>query len=107
MHFASRLGLDQQSVRGIPATKDDGFARRLVENDRLRARVAELEAALEQARSATVPSASASATVTPSASAKKIENAPTDISAKLKDEPWTEMGISRRTYFRRKAAGVL
>jgi hypothetical protein len=46
MHFASRLGLDQSSVRGIPATREDGRASLLAENAWLRARVAELEAAL-------------------------------------------------------------
>lgn len=119
MHFASRLGLDQQSVRGIPEKRDDGFAWLLVENDRLRARVAELEAALKQARvelalsaSATVPSASA--TVTPSASAsatpaRKNKTASTVIAAKptVDDGPWIALGISRRTYYRRKSAGVI
>ena len=99
MHFASRLGLDQQSVRGIPATKDDDFARLLVvENDRLRARVAELETALRQSQSQ-----SHAVSVSPS---RKNKTATTPITAKPKAEPWKDAGVSKATYYRRlKAAG--
>jgi hypothetical protein len=104
MHFASRLGLDQSSVRGIPATREDGRASLLAENAWLRARVAELELALKA--SATAPrSASASASATPVA--EKMKSVPDNRNAKLKDEPWLALGLSRRTYFRRKAAGKI
>jgi hypothetical protein len=101
MHFASRLGLDQASTRGIPTRRDDDRPALLREIATLKARVAELELALTA--SATVPS-SATASATP---AEKIKTATNNISAKLKDEPWVEMGLSRRTYYRRKAAGLI
>lgn len=68
----------------------------------LKARVTELELALKMALSA-------SATVSPSATPEKIKTAPDIIAAKstVADEPWTALGISRRTYYRRKAAGVI
>lgn len=60
MHFASRLGLDLTSVRGIPAKRDDRIKRlsqlvtpapdaRDAEIAALKARVAELEALLRNA----------------------------------------------------------
>ena len=63
----------------------------------LKARVAELEAALS----------TATATASVTATAKKIKPAPTITAAKLKDEPWKALGVSERTYYRRKAAGTL
>lgn len=107
-HFASRLGLDLASVRGIPEKRDDRIKRlsRLVtpgpdardaEIAALKARVAELEAAL----------AAATATAKPTATAKKLKPATDNRNAKPKDEPWKALGLSERTYYRRKAAGTL
>jgi hypothetical protein len=132
MHFASRLGLDLTSVRGIPASREDrikklsgmvtpGPDHRDAEIAALKARIAELELALTA--SATVPSrganlsaasASVSATSSATPAAENKNTAPTITAAKLKEEPlgakhepWTALGISRRTYYRRKSAGTL
>lgn len=63
----------------------------------LKARVAELETAL----------AAATATAKPAATAKKLKPATDNRNAKPKDEPWKALGLSERTYYRRKAAGTL
>jgi hypothetical protein len=70
----------------------------------LKARISELELALTA--SATVPSsASVSATSSATPARKNKNTAPTITAAKLKEAPWTALGISRRTYYRRKKAG--
>lgn len=65
----------------------------------LKARVAELETALA--------AATATATAKPAATAKKLKPATDNRNAKPKDEPWKALGLSERTYYRRKAAGTL
>lgn len=87
--------------RSAPAATDPRGA----EINALKARIAELEEALSSAKLALTASVTVPSSAT--ASAKKIKTAPNNISAKLKDEPWMEMGLSRRTYYRRKAAGTL
>lgn len=96
MHFATRLGLTQPCRAPVAADDRPALLRKIAT---LEARVAELELALKMALSA-------SATVPPSATPEN-KNTSTDITAKLKDEPWKAAGVSRRTYYRRKAAGTL
>jgi hypothetical protein len=109
MHFASRMGLDQSSVRGIPAAREERIKRlsslvtpgrdpRDAEIAALKARVAELETALRQSQSQSQSRAVS----------RSQKNKPAaDISAKPKDEPWKALGLSKATYYRRKAAGAL
>lgn len=100
MHFATRLGLNQPCRAPVAADDRHALLRKIAT---LEARVAELELALKMALSA-------SATVPPGAkpsATPENKNTSTDITAKLKDEPWKAAGVSRRTYYRRKAAGTL
>lgn len=73
----------------------------------LKARVAELEAAQQAHMEVALSAATATATATSAATAKKIKPATDNRNAKLKDEPWKALGLSERTYYRRKAAGTL
>ena len=70
----------------------------------LKARVAELETALRQSQSQSQSQSHAPVSVSQS---QKNKQASTQSAAKPKDEPWTALGLSKATYYRRKAAGVL
>lgn len=104
---------DRIKSLGRPRVNATGPDLRDAEIAALKARIVELELALTA--SATVPSsasASASATSSATPAAKNKNTSPTIIAAKLKEEPlgakhepWTALGISRRTYYRRKKAG--
>lgn len=97
MHFATRLGLTQPCRAPVAADDRPALLRKIAT---LEARVAELETALKQSQSQSQSHA-------PVSQSQKIKSASTDITAKLKDEPWKAAGVSKATYYRRKAAGLI
>lgn len=91
--------IEDSEPRRTPASDDRPALLRKIAT--LEARVAELETALKQSQS---QSHAVSVSVSQS---QKIKTASTHITAKPKDEPWKAAGMSKATYYRRKAAGLV
>ena len=100
MHFATRLALTEPCRAPVAADDRPALVRKIAI---LEARVAELETALKQSQS---QSQSQSHAVSVSQS-RKNKTATTHTTAKLKYDPWKAAGVSRATYYRRKAAGLI